>query len=178
MTPASSGTRLRADARRERGADTETLNVTPPRDERHVEQRREHHAENSADEEYSPLVYPDDPPPPSPPSHRLAIGREDEAAVGEVHFVTADRGGDVARQLPHAVALVSRPVRQGEVDDAAGPGVRHEGPQQEEVHLRRKEVERAARHVKTREAGHRRLPRSAQGRRTLPGPESRPGSTR
>ena len=159
MTPAEQRTLSRADAVCERGADPQAPDVRARRKKRHIEQRGQHHADHRADEEHAPLIGPDDSPPATPAPHRFRVRREHEAAGGERHFLSADRGRNVPGALPHTVALVPRPVGERDVHHAAAAGVGDEGREQEEVRLRGEEIERAARRVERHQAGRRGQPR-------------------
>ena len=103
------------------------------RKKRDVQHRRQNHAEHGADEEHAPLIGAHDAPPAAPSAHVLGVGRENEAGVRELHFVSANRGRNVSRALPHAVALVARPARQRDVHHASGAGVARQRGQQQKV---------------------------------------------
>ena len=63
-----------ADAAGERGADAQAADVGASRQERHVEQRRQDHPGDRADEEHAPLVGADDAPPAAPSRQGCASG--------------------------------------------------------------------------------------------------------
>ena len=134
MTPPSSAPDVPADRLRQRRADAESLDVGAARQERHVDHRRQDHAEDRAGEEHAPLIGADDAPPAAPPAHPFGVAVEHEAGVRERRpCCAADRARDVAGALAHAVAAIARPVRQHDVGDAAGARVRDERAEQEEI---------------------------------------------
>ena len=174
IAPPSAAPGLRADASRERGADAEALNVGAARQERHVEQRRQHHAEKRADEEHAPLIGAHDPPPAAPAAHRLGVRREHEAGVREVHLVAADGRRRCSRRArpcrspcraPSSTARCSRRRRRPSTRRARRAG---RSP-------RRPEGARSAgwRDRSRRRRPRRRSQRRAQARRSAPAPESR-----
>ena len=87
------------------------------------------------------------------------VRREGEPGRGQLNLLTADRGRNVAGALPHPVALVARPVGQRDVHHPAAPGVGDESRQQEEVGVRRQEVEDAPRGVESGQSRNRGPPR-------------------
>ena len=107
----------------QRRADTGPLDVAALRKERDVEQGRQNHSEDRATTENNPLIRSDNAPPATPVLHRLFIGPEDESTVGEVYFLSANRGRNIAGALSHSVTLVARPIRQGDVHGPAATGV-------------------------------------------------------
>ena len=88
MTPPSSAPAVAADGLRQRGADAEPLDVGAARQERHVDHRRQQHAEDRAGEEDAPLIGADDAPPAAPAAHRLRRRRANMKPVcASVTFV-------------------------------------------------------------------------------------------
>jgi len=145
--------------------DRQSADIAPRLDERSVENRRQSHPQQGADEEHAPLVDLRDAPPRAPVREVLGRQRKRAAGMRELHFVSADGRGDVAHHLAHAEAFVARPVRDHQVAHATRARVGRERADQEPVHARGKELEAACLRVEAEEPGGRVEPRRRPGKK-------------